>query len=371
MKPCVNCHSSLADTATVCVVCGAVQPVQSNSETVQSVSAPEQSHVDSEPNTLTTSSAMLPCRGCGEPVDPNWTQCPRCGTPVGRTNLKPGAGWWFLGFFVPIVGLILYLVWNKTEHAKARRVGFGALFGAIALVLITILGFVLMFLILRSVPGWTVPGVDMNGSFASSSIEESGVSPWDSSSSLTENDDGSFTYSQPIESGDETLIESGVAENGEDLFRVFHLPEDITSETKYVFTQECPGILSESEISSGTCTPASDRVIKLTLSRDGMIDETIDALPPFVIRLYLDDRLYAAADCNFKSMTTTLSYSGWDEAEAENGGETILWSERQAESSDDTVSQAGSESQASNFDDVFTDEPDWAPGHDDDGGSVV
>ena len=40
-------------------------------------------------------------------------------------------GWWFLGFFVPIVGLILYLVWKDEKPLSARRAGWGALISVI------------------------------------------------------------------------------------------------------------------------------------------------------------------------------------------------------------------------------------------------
>ncbi|WP_054715678.1 hypothetical protein [Lacticaseibacillus manihotivorans] len=38
-------------------------------------------------------------------------------------------GWFFLGLFLPIVGLILFLVWIHEQPAKAKRSGIGALSG--------------------------------------------------------------------------------------------------------------------------------------------------------------------------------------------------------------------------------------------------
>ncbi len=40
-------------------------------------------------------------------------------------------GYALLGFFLPIVGLILYLVWKPTDPANARAAGIGALVSAI------------------------------------------------------------------------------------------------------------------------------------------------------------------------------------------------------------------------------------------------
>ena len=39
------------------------------------------------------------------------------------------SGWLLLGFFIPIVGLILYLVWKETSPSKAKAAGYGALIG--------------------------------------------------------------------------------------------------------------------------------------------------------------------------------------------------------------------------------------------------
>ena len=38
-------------------------------------------------------------------------------------------GWAVLGFFIPLVGLILFLVWRKTKPKSAKNAGIGALVG--------------------------------------------------------------------------------------------------------------------------------------------------------------------------------------------------------------------------------------------------
>ena len=43
-----------------------------------------------------------------------------------------GIGWAVLGFLVPLVGLILFLVWEKERPADGTSAGIGALAGAIA-----------------------------------------------------------------------------------------------------------------------------------------------------------------------------------------------------------------------------------------------
>jgi hypothetical protein len=48
--------------------------------------------------------------------------------------------WWgVLGFFFPFIGLILFIIWNKTEPEKAKMVGKGALIGFIASIILPII----------------------------------------------------------------------------------------------------------------------------------------------------------------------------------------------------------------------------------------
>jgi uncharacterized protein YqgC (DUF456 family) len=44
-------------------------------------------------------------------------------------NDKGNFGWAVLGFFIPLVGLILYLVWKNTRPGDAKKAGIGALVG--------------------------------------------------------------------------------------------------------------------------------------------------------------------------------------------------------------------------------------------------
>lgn len=79
----------------------------------------------------------LYCSGCGEKLEGNPVFCNRCGKSVsslkdlgsGSNNLdvNPSFGYAVLGFFLPIVGLILYLVWKDEKPGKGRSAGRGAL----------------------------------------------------------------------------------------------------------------------------------------------------------------------------------------------------------------------------------------------------
>ena len=55
----------------------------------------------------------------------------------------PSAGFAVLGFFVPVVGLILYLMWKRQTPLKARSAGKGALISVIVQVVLYIIGLIL------------------------------------------------------------------------------------------------------------------------------------------------------------------------------------------------------------------------------------
>ena len=60
-----------------------------------------------------------------------------------NTTEKEGSkfGWGVLGFFFPLVGLILFLVWLKDKKKAAKAAGIGALIGFILNVIVTVFAF--------------------------------------------------------------------------------------------------------------------------------------------------------------------------------------------------------------------------------------
>jgi tryptophan-rich sensory protein len=79
----------------------------------------------------------------------------KCGCSLSQTNKddKPNGGFAVLGFFVPIVGLILFLVWNKEYPRKAKSCGKGALIGFIVSTVLTIIWAVIMGGVLADILG--------------------------------------------------------------------------------------------------------------------------------------------------------------------------------------------------------------------------
>lgn len=76
------------------------------------------------------------CPHCGQEIDDKAVVCPKCGVPIApkkTTNPDDASsfGWALLGFLIPLVGLILFLVWKDESPLKAKSCGKGALVGVI------------------------------------------------------------------------------------------------------------------------------------------------------------------------------------------------------------------------------------------------
>lgn len=77
---------------------------------------------------------MAFCTNCGEQIDDRAVICPKCGVPQNRNPEvidNGGVGWCLLGFCIPIVGLILFLVWRDTKPRTSKAAGQGALISVI------------------------------------------------------------------------------------------------------------------------------------------------------------------------------------------------------------------------------------------------
>ena len=90
------------------------------------------------------------CSKCGTEVDFDTQYCPKCGAPQSTSSYQPpqrqpdphdsgSIGWFILGFFVTIVGLILYLVWINDRPNDAKMAGLGALVGFIVGIVFSII----------------------------------------------------------------------------------------------------------------------------------------------------------------------------------------------------------------------------------------
>lgn len=104
------------------------------------------------------------CSKCGKEVAEGTAFCPFCGASLNSTssmnstmqnvsansNDAPSTGFAVLGFFIPIVGLILYLVWKNESPKKAKSCGKGALTGFIVGIAFSIISAIVTCVVMAS-----------------------------------------------------------------------------------------------------------------------------------------------------------------------------------------------------------------------------
>lgn len=90
---------------------------------------------------------MAYCRNCGAQISDQAASCPRCGhpqRPMASGSQDTGSfGWGVLGFCMPVVGLVLYLVWKDTKPRNSIMAGKGALICVIVTVVLYLLAIIL------------------------------------------------------------------------------------------------------------------------------------------------------------------------------------------------------------------------------------
>lgn len=111
------------------------------------------------------------CRQCGTELNDQAAFCTACGKAVAAEPARPEAqpvyqqpvqvsedtgsyGWWALGFFFPLVGLILFLAWKEQKPLTAKRAGIGALVGAIVSVVLVVLLVMFLFGLITLAASW-------------------------------------------------------------------------------------------------------------------------------------------------------------------------------------------------------------------------
>lgn len=88
------------------------------------------------------------CSKCGAKNEKSAEFCSECGASLKETTsaqVKSGSsfGWGVLGFFIPLVGLILFISWKNDRPEDAKAAGIGALISVILNVILTIIMIVL------------------------------------------------------------------------------------------------------------------------------------------------------------------------------------------------------------------------------------
>ena len=90
------------------------------------------------------------CSCCGNEIPDNSISCQYCGMPISNNKpLDSGNIWFcFLGYCVPIAGLILYFVWKDQKPKNAKRCIQGFLISIILSIIIYILYFLFIMIFL-------------------------------------------------------------------------------------------------------------------------------------------------------------------------------------------------------------------------------
>lgn len=89
------------------------------------------------------------CKYCGQAAGENSLFCTHCGANLNADQNQsfsedsPSFGFAILGFFIPLVGLILFLIYEGKKPKRAKSAGKGALIGFITNIVLSIILFVL------------------------------------------------------------------------------------------------------------------------------------------------------------------------------------------------------------------------------------
>lgn len=86
---------------------------------------------------------IMYCKNCGRPVDEGSLYCNNCGAKLDSiqnvSEDSSSIGFAILGFFIPLVGLILFLIYEGKKPKRAKSAGKGALIGFITNIVLSII----------------------------------------------------------------------------------------------------------------------------------------------------------------------------------------------------------------------------------------
>lgn len=143
---CRYCGKEIADDAVFCQHCGKRQQQETYSADGQNTQNNAQSAEGAYGQDGRNPNAHNGASGQGyDPYGPNGGYYGR--PPYYPEPDIPSFGWGVLGFFFPLVGLILYLVWQQTMPNRARMCGKGALISVIVWAAFVVFFFFMMILI--------------------------------------------------------------------------------------------------------------------------------------------------------------------------------------------------------------------------------
>lgn len=91
------------------------------------------------------------CTQCGKEISDIAAVCVNCGAEVKKTEAstkdRGSAGWWWLGFLVPLAGLVFWAACQDSQPKNAKKAGIGALVGIIVSVALAVLFYIAYFVL--------------------------------------------------------------------------------------------------------------------------------------------------------------------------------------------------------------------------------
>jgi drug/metabolite transporter (DMT)-like permease len=98
------------------------------------------------------------CSNCGNELKDGADVCLNCGKSTikksSSTSVDTGsAGWSLLGFFFPLIGLILFLLWRKDQPRNSSAAGKGALVSVIVSVIGSVVSYIIYMIAIALIYG--------------------------------------------------------------------------------------------------------------------------------------------------------------------------------------------------------------------------
>lgn len=112
------------------------------------------------------------CGNCGKELNEKQDVCLKCGVLVRKNVLEEkeknsnlNIGWLFLGFFFPVIGIILYFCFRKDNNSSAKSVIIGVFISLVLLFLLIIMFLVSAICIYAYEDNDSYNGLDYNNGY--------------------------------------------------------------------------------------------------------------------------------------------------------------------------------------------------------------